>query len=58
MTRQTIDRLLKLLFLGWIVMTLVLLAMIGKSDQPNRSENTRPAPNVAFVILSSSNTLC
>ncbi len=58
MARQTIDKLLKLLFLGWIVMTLVLLAMVGKSDRSNRSENARPAPNVAFVILPSSNTLC
>ena len=58
MARQTVDKLLKLLFLGWIVMTLVLLALVGKSDQPNRSENARPAPNVAFVVRPRSNTLC
>jgi len=58
MARQTVDKLLKLLFLGWIVMTLVLLAMVGKSDQPNSSENARPALNVAFVVPPRSNTLC
>lgn len=58
MTRQTIDKLLKLLLLGWIVMTLVLIAVVASNDQTNRSGSSRPISNIAFVAPPASNILC
>lgn len=58
MTRQTIDKLLKVLLLGWIVMTLVLIAVVARNDESNRTENSHPAPNIALMAPPTPNILC